>query len=44
VTSAGTRPFPFTPAEHPTPAVQRNRLLVEPGLGQVFTGHTATAT
>ena len=44
VTSAGTRPFPFTAAEHPTPAVQRDELLVEPGFGRVFTDHMAVAT
>ncbi|MFC5064168.1 branched-chain amino acid aminotransferase [Actinomycetospora atypica] len=44
MTSAGTRTFPFTPTAHPTPAARRAELLVEPGFGQVFTDHTATAT
>src|SRR3984885_10771565 len=35
-------PFALHPAGQPTPATERERLLAEPGFGQVFTDHMVT--
>ena len=43
VSSANEIAFALRPTSTPVPAAERDRLLVEPGFGQIFTDHMVTA-